>query len=558
MTPLDWVVLFAWLIFLVSYGLYRGRGSDTANQFLLAGKTMPWYAMGLSIMATQASAITFLTTTAQGYVDGLRFVQFYFGLPIAMVILAATVVPAFHRARVYTAYEYLEKRFDSKTRSLVALIFLLSRAAQSGVALAAPAIALSAILGWPFRLTAILMGGLVILYTTTGGIKAVTWADVQQMVVITASLLLACLIAISLLPPDVSFLDAVRLAGAAGRLKAVDTHFDPNNRYNIWTGLIAATFLFLSYFGTDQSQVQRYLTGRSIGQSRLSLIFNAVFKVPMQFGILFTGAMVFVFFLFQRPPLIFQPVDMQRLESMSEYPALESRFERAFEQRQAAARRVKDAQEPASRSAAIQEFRTAQSQMDVLHADALKATNSSDTNYIFLSFVTHYLPRGLVGLILGVIFTAAMSAISGEINSLATVSVIDIYRRHFRPDATDRETVTASRAATAVWGIYAVGFAMFVGQSFGALIETVNQVGSLFYGSMLGVFVIAFFLKRVGATAAFIGVIAGQSASFAAAKFTSIAYLWYNVVAALTVVIVAVLVSYARPGGGPPGPRAIP
>ncbi len=542
MTTLDWAVLFAWLIFLVSYGLWRGRGSDTTNQFLLAGKTMPWYAMGLSIMATQASAITFLTTTAQGYVDGMRFVQFYFGLPIAMVILAATAVPIFHRAKVYTAYEYLEKRFDAKTRALVTAIFLLSRAAQSGIALAAPAIALSAILGWPFRVTAILMGGLVIIYTTTGGIKSVTWADVQQMMVITGSLILAAVIAVSLLPHDVSFLDAVRLAGAAGRLNAVDTHFDWNNRYNIWTGLFAATFLFLSYFGTDQSQVQRYLTGRSIGQSRLSLLFNAVFKVPMQFGILFIGAMVFVFFLFERPPLVFHPVEMKRLESMPEYAALEARHEQAFANREAAARRLKDANDKTKRAAALADFRSAQAQMDAAHRDALKVTGTNDTNYVFLSFVTRYIPHGLIGLILGVIFTAAMSAISGEINSLATVSVIDIYKRHVRPNATDRQTVTASRVATALWGTYAVLFAVIFGQGFGALIEAVNQVGSYFYGSMLGVFIVAFFLKRVGANAAFIATIAGQLAIFAAAKFTSIAYLWYNAIGALTVVIVAAII----------------
>jgi Na+/proline symporter len=543
MTTIDWVILFVWLTFLVSYGLWRGRGSDTANQFLLAGKTMPWYAMGLSIMATQASAITFLTTTAQAYTDGMRFVQFYFGLPIAMVILAATAVPIFHRGKVFTAYEYLEKRFDAKTRSLVTAIFLLSRAAQSGIALAAPSIALSAILGWPFRLTTILMGGLVIIYTTTGGIKSVTWADVQQMVVITLSLLLALAIAISLLPSDVSFLDAVGIAGAAGRLNAVDTHFDWNNRYNIWTGLIASTFLFLSYFGTDQSQVQRYLTGRSIGQSRLSLLFNAVFKVPMQFGILFIGAMVFVFFVFVRPPLLFHPVEMKRLEMSSEYPALEARHERAFADRQAAARHFKDAGDRESRNAAAAEFRAAQAEMDSVHRDAVKVSGTNDTNYIFLSFVTNYLPRGLVGLILGVIFTAAMSAISGEINSLATVSVIDVYRRHFRPDASDRQTVTASRVATALWGAYAVAFAGLFAQRGGALIEVVNQAGSYFYGSMLGAFVLAFFLKRVGATAAFIGIAAGQLATFAVARFTSIAYLWYVPLAAGIVVAVALGVS---------------
>ena len=540
MTILDWAVLLAWLIFLVSYGLWRGRGSDTANQFLLAGKTMPWYAMGLSIMATQATAITFISTTAQGYSDGMRFVQFYFGLPLAMVILSATAVPIFHRAKVFTAYEYLGKRFDTKTRSLVTAIFLIERGLGSGVALAAPAIALSVILGWPFRVTTVVMGALVILYTATGGIKAVTWADVQQMAVITASLILAAVIAIHMLPADVTFLDAVRIAGAAGKLNVVETQFNWNDRYNLWSGLIGATFLFLAYFGTDQSQVQRYLTGRSIGQSRLSLLFNAVAKVPMQFGILFIGAMVFVFFIFVRPPLVFHPLAEKRLESRAEYSQLESRYNDAFERRQRAARGLIEPHTPA----AVAEFRSAQKQLDAVHSEAVKLSGESDANYIFLSFVTRYLPRGVIGLIIGVIFTAAMSAISGEVNSLATVTVIDIYRR-MRPAATDRQTVFASRAATVFWGAYAVTFSAIFGQGFGTLIEAVNQVGSYFYGPMLGVFFIAFFVKRVGGSAVFAGAIAGELAIIAVSRFTSIAYLWYNVVGALGVIAVAVPLSYA-------------
>ena len=543
MTTLDWVVLFAWLVFLVSYGLWRGRGSGTVDQFLLAGKTMPWYAMGLSIMATQASAITFISTTAQGYVDGLRFVQFYFGLPIAMVILAATAVPIFHRAKVYTAYEYLEKRFDSKTRSLVSVIFLIERGLGSGVAISAPAIVMSVMLGWPFRVTVLVMGSLVILYTASGGIKAVTWADVQQMAVIMGALVLALVVAITRLPSDVSFFDAVRIAGAAGKLHVIETHFDWNDRYNLSTGLIGATFLMLAYFGTDQSQVQRYLTGKSIGQSRLSLLFNAVAKVPMQFLILFIGAMVFVFFLFVQPPLLFHPGALERLEKMPEYQALEQRHEQAFEQRGTAARHIKDARESSTRAAAIGEVREAQARMNSVHSEVVTLTGENDTNYIFLSFVTRYLPRGIVGLILGVIFTAAMSAISGEMNSLATVTVIDIYRRHFRPQATDRQTLIASRAATVFWGLYAVGFALLFGQGFGTLIEAVNQVGSYFYGTMLGVFVIAFFLKSIGADAVFYGVLVGQAAVFAAAKFTSVAYLWYTAIGCLASIAVALVIS---------------
>ncbi|HEY4360498.1 MAG TPA: sodium:solute symporter [Bryobacteraceae bacterium] len=542
MTHIDWAVMFAWLIVLVSYGLYRGRGSDTVNQFLLAGKTMPWYAMGLSIMATQASAITFISTTGQSYVDGMRFVQFYFGLPIAMVILSATAVPIFHRANVYTAYEYLEQRFDAKTRALVTVVFLISRGLQAGLALSAPAIVLSVILGWPFRVTILIMGGLVVLFTTMGGIKAVTWADVQQMIVILVALVLALIVAVHLMPGNISFFDAVRLAGAAGKLNAVTTSFDWDDRYNIWSGLLGGTFLALAYFGCDQSQVQRYLTGKSIAQSRLSLLFNAMAKVPVQFFILFLGAMVFVLFIFEKPPVLFHPVELKRLQASPEYPHLQRQFDQEFDARRAAALKFTSAKDEASRNTAVAHFQSAQDDLDATRARAITLAGDNDTNYVFLSFVTHYLPVGVVGLVIGVIFSAAMSAISGEINSLATVTVIDIYKRHFHGEATDRHYLIASRIATAFWGIYAAGFAS-VARGFGALIEAVNQVGSLFYGGLLGVFVLAFFVKRVNGNGAFYGVLAGEAAIFAAAKFTNIAFLWYNVVGCLVVIGVALAVS---------------
>jgi len=528
-----------WLVFLVSYGLWRGRGSTDTQQYMLAGKSMPWYAMGLSIMATQASAITFISTTAQAYVDGMRFVQFYFGLPLAMVILSATAVPIFHRAKVYTAYEYLEHRFDAKTRLLVTIIFLISRGLGAGLALSAPAIVLSVVLGWPFGVTIMIMGGLVVLYTTLGGIKAVTWADVQQMAVIMLALVAALVVAITMLPADVSFLDALKLAGAAGKLNAVTTTFDWNDRYNIWSGLIGGMFLALAYFGTDQSQVQRYLTGKSIGQSRLGLLLTAMAKVPMQFFILFIGAMVFVVFLFVRPPLVFQPVVMEQVQSSPQYAAIENRYEQAFAQRQAAARRI-----VASDSAALRDFRSAQKDFDAARADALKVADTSDTNYIFLSFVTHYLPVGIVGLVIAVIFTSAMWAIFGEVNSLDTVTVIDIYKRHLVKNSSDKHYLVASRFATVFWGIYAVVFAS-TASGFGALIEAVNQVGSLFYGGMLGVFVLAFFVKRCTATGAFVGVLAGEAAIFTTARFTQ-AFLWYNVIGCLVTIGVAWLVSLSQ------------
>ena len=537
MRTLDWIVLVSWLVLLISYGLYRGRGSNTVNQFLLAGKTMPWYAMGLSIMATQAGAITFISTPGQAYTDGMRFVQFYFGLPIAMVILSATVVPIFHRAKVYTAYEYLEQRFDAKTRALVSMIFLIERGLSAGIALAAPGIVLSAILHLPFAWTTIIMGIVVIVFTTMGGIKAITWADVPQMCVILAALILALCIAIRLLPPGVSFMDAARLAGAAGKLNAVVLHFDWKDRYNLWSGVIGGAFLALAYFGTDQSQVQRYLTGKSIGQSRLSLLFNAMAKVPMQFFILYIGAMVFVFFIFDKPPLLFHPVEMVRVQATPQYPAIASRYDKAFDERRAAALEYKDAPD-----AATKKFQAAQKDLDAARADALKLSKENDTNYIFLTFVMRYLPAGIVGLVLAVIFTAAMSSISGEINSLATVTVIDVYKRHLNPGATDHHYLMASRAASVFWGAFATMFATFA-SNFGALIEVVNQVGSLFYGGLLGVFVLAFFAKKVGGTAAFYGVIAGELAIFATARFTSIKFLWYNVIGSLIVIAVALLIT---------------
>ena len=539
MSVLDWVVLLGWIAFLVGYGLWRGRGSDSVSQFLLAGKSMPWYAMGLSIMATQASAITFISTTGQGFADGMRFVQFYFGLPIAMVILSATAVPIFHRANVFTAYEYLEQRFDARTRAIVTTIFLVGRGLGAGVGLSAPAIVMSAILGVPYQWTTVIMGGLIILYTTMGGIRALTWADVLQMTLIMCALFVALGVAISILPADVSFLDAVRLAGAAGRLNAIDTHFDWNNRYNLWSGLIGSTFLMLAYFGTDQSQVQRYLTGRSIAQSRLGLLLNALAKVPVQFLILFIGTMVFVFFLFVRPPLLFHPAELKKLEQTAAYPSLEARYEQAWNDRAEAARHLKE-------GTPIDAFRDAQKKFEAVRTEAQKQSQEGDTNYIFLSFVLHYLPRGLVGLVLGVIFSAAMSSSAGEINSLATVSMIDIYQRHMVKDRLDAHYLFASRVATVFWGAYAVVFANFA-PNFGALIEAVNQVGSLFYGSMLGVFVVAFFMKQAGGPAAFWGVVTGQLTVFAIARFTPIAYLWYNVIGAVVVIAVAWTISRMQP-----------
>ncbi len=557
------MVLATALACIVVYGLYKGRGSNTMNKYLLAGKTMPWYAMGLSIMATQASAITFISTTGQAYVDGMRFVQFYFGLPIAMVLISATAVPIFHRANVYTAYEYLERRFDAKTRALASTIFLIQRGLAVGISLYAPAIVLSVVFGWPDRLTTLIMGATIITYTVFGGIKAVTWTDVQQMVIIFFGLFVAFGVIISMLPANVTFMDAVFLAGDVGKLNAVDTHFDLNNRYNLWSGLLGGMFLSLSYFGCDQSQVQRYLTGKSIAQSRLGLLFNAMAKIPMQFFILFVGAMVFVFYLFEQPPLLFQKIAMEQIQSpalSAEYAPIGSRFEHAYAERKAAATGLAESRhnhDAAGRAEFLGRYRAAQGEINASRDQAAKLwrktsgeTGFNDTNYIFLSFVTKYLPAGVVGLVIAVIFSAAMSAASGEVNSLATVTVIDIYRRHFRKVAPDKHYLWVSRLATAFWGAYAVFFAQYA-KNLGSLVEAVNMLGSLFYGSLLGVFVLAFFFKKVGGHAAFFGMLAGEAAIFSAFWFTGISFLWYNVVGCLVVIATGVLISLVHRGAGP-------
>jgi Na+/proline symporter len=556
MRTADWIVLVTSLVSIIAYGLYRSRGSNTVDRYLLAGRTMPWYAMALSIMATQASAITFLSTTGQSYIDGMRFVQFYFGLPIAMVLICAIVVPIFHHAKIYTAYEYLEKRFDGKTRALASAIFLAQRGLSAGLTIYAPAIVLSVILGWPERATTLIMGITVVTYTVLGGIKAVTWSDVQQMCVIFLGLIASLITVIVLLPHSISFGDAVFLAGAAGRLNAVTTHFSWQDNYNIWSGLLGGTFLFLSYFGCDQSQVQRYLTGKSVTESRLSLLFNAVAKIPMQFFILFIGAMVFVFYLFVQPPLLFDQAQLARIQSHPEFPQVEKSFEASSSRRReaalalAAARRTRDA---AAESREKDAYRAAQSDMNASHARAEELVELSggekgfrDTNYIFLTFVTRYLPVGLVGLVIAVIFAATMSASSGEINSLATVTLVDIYRRHIRKNATDHHYVLASRVATLFWGAYAVMFAGW-GKKLGSLIVAVNIVGSLFYGSLLGCFVLAFAFPRVKGTATFIGMLAGEAAIFFAFLFTNISWLWYNPIGCVVVVATALAITYLRP-----------
>jgi len=520
MSAIDWSVLVLTLGAILGYGLWRARGSSTTQQYLLAGKEMPWYAMALSIMATQASAVTFISTTGQAYVDGMRFVQFYFGLPIAMILIAETAVPIFHRSGVYTAYEYLEKRFDVKTRLLISLIFLVSRGLAVGVTLSAPAIVLSVILGISDTWTVIIMGAVITLFATFGGIKAITWTDTQQMLIMMVGIATACLCAIWQTP--VGFWDQLSLAGAAGRLNPVTFNFDWDDRFNFWSGLVGGTFLALAYFGCDQSQVQRYLTGKSITQSRLSLLFNAVAKIPMQFGILFTGAMVYVFFIYTQPPANFRSATAGGVE-----------YEQSYRARQTAADAV------LAGNASSADFKNRQKEFD---ASRQTAPGGTDTNYIFLYFVTHYLPIGVAGLALAVVFGAALTTSSGELNSLATVSVIDIYKRYFNANATDAQYLLVSRLGTVFWGIYAILSAQYA-KTLGSLIEVVNMLGSLFYGGLLGVFILAFYFPRVKGNAAFVAVLLGEAVIFSCKFFTSLAFLWYNVIGSLVVVFAGLLLS---------------
>ncbi len=547
------------IIAIPSFGLWKGRGSNTTSHYLLAGKSMPWYAMGLSIMATQASAITFIATTGQAYVDGMRFVQFYLGLPIAMVILAATAVPIFHRSGVYTAYEYLERRFDAKTRALASLVFLVQRGAGVGIALYAPAIVMSVIFGWNDQVTTLIIGTLCVLYTTMGGIPAVTWTDVLQMSIIFAGLILALFTVVALMPRGVSFTDAVYLAGAVGKLNAIDTHFDMNNRYNLWSGLLGGTFLMLGYFGCDQSQVQRYLSGKSVAESRLGLLFNAVAKVPMQFFILFVGAMVFVFYLFAQPPVLFETTAMKAIQGQPGFTEVQTHFDQAWKSREQAAEALNAARkldDKAALAASVQSYRAAQREIDGARKDGIKLYEKTqghpgfnDTNYVFLTFVTKYFPVGVIGLVIAVILNAAMSACSGELNSLATVSVMDIYKRFIQDAGTDTHYLLVSRICTALWGVWAVVFAQFA-KNLGSLVEAVNLVGSYFYPVLLGVFTLGFFFKRVKGSAAFWAMLTGEAAIIACAVFTNVAFLWYNVIGAVVVVLAGLLFSVIFPPTG--------
>jgi SSS family solute:Na+ symporter len=555
MGTVDWIVMGVALLFVVAFGVWKSRGKKDIDGYILANRSTPWYTITLSIMATQASAITFLSAPGQAYVDGMRFVQFYLGLPIAMVILSVTAVPHFHRLKVYTAYEFLEQRFDVKNRTLGSLLFLTQRGLACGFTIFAPSLIISVLLGWDIRLTILVIGGFVTLYTTTGGTDAVNKTHLIQMGIITLGMGAAFVMILRLLPPDISFLDATHVAGKMGNLNVINFHFDWKDRYNVWSGLIGGTFLALSYFGTDQSQVQRYLSGRSIAESRFGLLANGVLKIPMQFCILFIGAMIFVFFQFVTPPLFFNPVETTKVKNGAHsqaYEELESEFEKLHDEKQTHIRDVLSAMESREESDLEQALETldqSRSEERELRQEAASlialsdpGADTNDINYIFLSFVINYLPVGLVGLILAAILSASMSSTAAELNALASVSVIDIYRRVFKPGESDRHYLRASKILSVFWGAYAIGFAMFA-NSLGSLIEAVNILGSLFYGSILGIFIIAFSFKKIGGDATFIAAIIAEAFVLTCFFFSEIPYLWFNVIGCAVLIAVAHLLN---------------
>jgi Na+/proline symporter len=564
LTPTDWAVLAVYLAAIVAFGLWMGRGNRRVDDFFLAGREMRWWAAGLSVMATQVSAITFVGTTGQSYTKGMSFLAFYLGLPFAMVILSITLVPFFYRSGVFTAYEYLERRFDARTRTVASLLFLLSRGLALGVTLYAPSLVLSVVLGWSETATILLMGGTTILYVVYGGNRSVIWTDVVQMGLIWLGIFLCVGIAIARLPESFALRDALALAQTTGRLETMDLSLDPTRSYTIWSGLIGGMFLAMAYFGCDQSQVQRYLSGRSLTESRLSLLFNAFLKVPMQFLILLTGVLVFVFFHFHAPPLLWNRAELARVEQAA--PAGELRrvrdaFETAHRERRAAAEDFAVArQEGGDVARARESYLAAGRRVETAEAAARDLAESvtgvpyNDTNYIFPTFVVSQLAGGFAGLIIAVIFAAAMSSLSGEFNSLATASLIDFYRRYLKKSASDRHYLAVSRVFTAFWGIFACFIAFEAGR-LGSAIEVVNKFGSYFYGSILGVFGLAVLTPSATARGAFYGLLAGMTTVFLVSQLTGLAFLWYNVVGAVTVFVVGLLITAVAPGSRPAGAR---
>ncbi len=560
MQTLDWAILIGTLVLIVAYGTYQTRGSKNVQDYLKGGNTSPWWTIGLSVMATQASAITFLSTPGQAFNDGMGFVQFYFGLPIAMIVICMVFIPLYHRLKVYTAYEFLENRFDLKTRTLTAILFLIQRGLSAGITIFAPAIILSAVLGWNLLLLNVLIGVLVIIYTVSGGTKAVNVTQKHQMIVIFSGMIVAFIIILNQLPENINFSNALDIAGASGKMDVLDFSFDLDNRYTVWTGLIGGTFLMLSYFGTDQSQVQRYLSGKSVREMQLGLIFNGILKVPMQFFILLIGVMVFVFYQFNAAPVNFNPTATEVVlnsEYAKEYEALQQKQKDIFNEKQALLTNFVDH----NNAATFQTISEANTQQDELRAQARTLIDkagesrnikveSNDKDYVFIHFILNNLPRGLIGLLLAVILSAAMSSTASELNALASTTAMDLYKRNVK-EKSESQMVNSSKWFTLLWGILAISVAC-VANLAENLIQLVNIIGSIFYGNVLGIFLLAFFVKFVKGNAVFTAALITQVlviALFILNEYDliNLPFLWLNFVGCVIVMTIAFLIQTLKP-----------
>ncbi|MBK9013556.1 MAG: sodium:solute symporter [Saprospiraceae bacterium] len=562
---IDWTVMLVVLGAIIVYGMWKTRTVSSVKSYLQGDSELGWWTIGLSVMSTQASAITFLSTPGQAYDDGMRFVQFYFGMPIATIILAVFVLPMYYRLKVYTAYEFLEQRFDLKTRTLAAILFLFSRGMAAGFTIAAPSIVLSSIMDWNLPLTIVLMGLVVTIYTVFGGTKAVSVTQKQQMSVILIGMIITGFIIVSKFPADVSLVDGVGVAREMGKMKALDFKWDLANRYNIWSGMIASVFLFLSYFGTDQSQVQRYLSGRSLREGRMGLLFNGFIKIPMQYLILFTGVTVFIFFQFVKPPIHYNRANLSQLEKSETFKpqldSLEKRYDAVFQEKEkevmglvTALQQEKPSDIETAKTKVIalnkQELKL-RSEVDTLLLDYAKETNKkiepNDKDYVFITFIVNYLPKGMIGLLLAVIFCAAMSSISSELSALATTTVVDVYRRSMFKSGSDSHYLGASKRLTIFWGALVIAFASII-LLFENLIQAVNIIGSLLYGTILGIFVVAFAMKWIRGTAVFIAAIIGEAvvlAVYFGDKMDGkddLGFIWLNPIGCLTVMAAAAVV----------------
>jgi SSS family solute:Na+ symporter len=571
MSSIDWVVLVTTLFGMIIYGIFKSRTSKSLDGYFLGDRQMPWYVILLSIMGTQASAITFLSAPGQAYTDGMRFVQYYFGLPLAMIVICIVFVPLFHRLKVYTAYEYLENRFDPKTRTLTSLLFLLQRGLSTGISIYAPAIILSSLLGWNIYWTNVIMGGMLIIYTVSGGAKAVAYTQQLQLIVIFISLAITGYMVVHLLPAHVGLVQALHVSGRLGKLNVLTSGraaggFDWTDRYNIWSGLIGGFFLALSYFGTDQSQVGRYLTAKSVRESRLGLLMNGLVKIPMQFCILLIGALVFVFYQFYPAPIFFNKVQTDHVRASvyrQQGERLEALYDTLSMKKQLAVSAYADAIQRQDtivqkktglvlQTLHLEGDRLRTSYQALLDKPGLNGGDNNDTNYIFLRFVVDYLPVGLVGLLIAIIFLAAWGSIAAALNSLASASVVDIHKRFSRRQLTDEEDYTLSRWYTFGWGIFCILTAQFA-SNLGSLIEAVNVLGSLFYGTMLGIFLVAFYVPRAGGSVVFWSAVLVEAGVVCLFIFSPIGFLWLNAVGAVGVVLLSVLLSLLRPKSGAAG-----